>query len=162
MASRSLNKVMLIGNITRDPELRYTPQNTAVCRLSVATNRSWTGADGSQQESTEFTPVVAWGKLAEIANQILSKGRKVYVEGRLQTNTWENKEGESRKTTEVIADQIIALDSRPGSGTGGEESRDYSYPEESAPKTKKKKSEDELAVDDSVRSVDDIADDIPF
>lgn len=165
MASRSLNKVLLIGNVTRDPELRYTPQNTAVCQFSVATNRSWTGSDGNQQESTEFTTVVAWGKLGEIANQILSKGRKVYVEGRLQTRSWETKDGEKRKTTEVVADQMIALDSKPGAGGGQEsEDRDFSYPEEgAAPKSKKKKEvEEELAVDDSVGGVDDIADDIPF
>lgn len=162
MASRSLNKVMLIGNITRDPELRYTPQNTAVCQFSVATNRTWTGSDGNQQEQAEFTTVVAWGKLAEIANQILTKGRKVYVEGRLQTRSWETKEGDKRKTTEVIAEQLLALDGKPGAG--GDEDRDFSYPEEgAAPKTKKKKpTEDELAVDDSVGGVDDIADDIPF
>ncbi len=166
MASRSLNKVLLIGNVTRDPELRYTPQNTAVCKFSVATNRTWTGGDGSQQEAAEFTPVVTWGKLAEIANQILTKGRKVYVEGRLQSHTWENKEGVKQKTTEVIADQLIALDSRPGAGgEGAEEGRDYSYPEEEGaakPAPKKKKDEDELAVDDNVGGVDDIADDIPF
>lgn len=165
MASRSLNKVLLIGNVTRDPELRYTPQNTAVCKFSVATNRSWTGSDGSQQEAAEFTPVVTWGKLAEIANQILTKGRKVYVEGRLQTHTWENKEGVKQKTTEVIADQLIALDSKPGAGNGGgDEDRDFSYPEEegAAKPAKKKKEEDELAVADNVGGVDDIADDIPF
>ncbi len=170
MASRSLNKVLLIGNVTRDPELRYTPQNTAVCKFSVATNRTWTSGDGNQQESVEFTNVVTWGKLAEIANQILSKGRKVYVEGRLQTRTWETKDGESRKTTEVIAEQMIALDSRPGAGGGGNNDgdQDFSYPEEekspakAKSKTNKKEAEEELAVDDSVGSVEDIADDIPF
>jgi single-strand DNA-binding protein len=165
MASRSLNKVMLIGNVTRDPELRYTPQNTAVCKFSVATNRTWTGGDGSQQEAAEFTPVVTWGKLAEISNQILKKGRKVYVEGRLQTHAWENKEGVKQKSTEVIADQVIALDAKPGAGGGSDEERDFSYPEEEGgakPAPKKKKEADELAVDDNVGGVDDIADDIPF
>jgi single-strand DNA-binding protein len=166
MAGRSLNKVMLIGNIVRDPELRYTPQNTAACSLSVATNRSWTGNDGSEQEAVEYHRIVAWGKLGEICNQILSKGRKVYVEGRLQTRNWETKEGEKRSTTEIVADQVIALDSR-GSGEGGEpRSNDsYAYPEgDGAPAKKKaaKKPSSDLKVEDSVGGVEDLADDIPF
>ncbi len=164
MAGRSLNKVMIIGNIVRDPELRYTPQNTAACSFSVATNRSWTGSDGSEQESVEYHRIVAWGKLGEICNQILSKGRKVYVEGRLQTRNWETKEGEKRSTTEIIADQAIALDSR-GSGEGEPRSNDnFSYPESGEPAKKKsaKKPSSDLKIEDSVGGVEDLADDIPF
>lgn len=177
MATRSVNKVILIGNIVRDPELRYTPQNTAVCTFTVATNRSWTTNDGNDQESTEFTRVVTWGKLAEIANQILQKGRKVYVEGRLQTSEWDGQDGTKQRRTEVVADQMIALDSRGTGGRGGE-GEDYAYPasDASAPaptgtaassssKKKKANDDDDLKIDDSIgndSSVDDIADDIPF
>ena len=113
MSSRSLNKVMLIGNLTRDPELRYTPSGTAVCSFRVATNRSWTPSDGSERrEETEFHRIVAWNKLAELCSQLLAKGRKVYVEGRLQTRSWEPAEGEKRYTTEVVAEDMVILDSR--------------------------------------------------
>lgn len=160
MASRSLNKVMLIGNVVRDPELRYTPQNTAVCQLTIATNRSWTGNDGNQQESAEFTRVVVWGKLAEITNEILKKGKKAYVEGRLQTRSWDGKDGEQKKVTEVVAEQVIALDGRDGRA-GGDEDRDFSYPEGN--KNQKRNNNDEdLAVNDAVGGGEDIADDIPF
>jgi single-strand DNA-binding protein len=173
MATRSLNKVMLIGNVVRDPELRYTPQNTAVCTFTVATNRSWTGSDGSEQESAEYTRIVCWAKLAEIANQILSKGRKVYVEGRLQTRQWESKEGEKRQQTEVIAEQMLALDAPRGQNGGHEapaEGGDYSYPEADAaapatgkPAAKKAvKKEEDLEVADNVASVTDLSNDIPF
>lgn len=154
MATRSLNKVQLIGNIVRDPEVRYTPKNTAVANFTVATNRSWSDANGQTQEDAEFTRVVAWGKLAEIVGQILSKGRKVYVEGRLQTRSWETKEGEKRYTTEVVADQIIALD-----GPGDADTNDSSSSEGSSAKSK---GDDELQVDDNVGELDDLADDIPF
>lgn len=109
MASRSLNKVQLIGNLTRDPELRYTPQGTAVCTFGVATNRSWTTEDGERHEDTEFHTIVAWTKLAEICAEFLSKGRQVYVEGRLSTREWEDKEGSRRRTTEVVATEVIFL-----------------------------------------------------
>lgn len=167
MATRSLNKVMLIGNIVRDPELRYTPQNTAVSTFTVATNRSWTGSDGSEQESAEYTRIVCWGKLAEIVKQIISKGRKVYVEGRLQTRQWE-KDGQKHQQTEVVADQVLALDAPRGQGARNENSEaDYSYPEEGAPsKPAGKKSApaaaEELEVADNVASVTDLSNDIPF
>lgn len=165
MAGRSLNKVMLIGNVVRDPELRYTPKNTAVCSFTIATNRTWTGADGSDQESAEFTRVVAWGKLGEIANQILTKGAKAYVEGRLQTRDWETKEGEKRQTTEVIAEELLALGSRGSQNAESGESN-FAYPEEggkpAAKGPKKKAADDTLQVADAVGGVDDLADDIPF
>jgi len=118
MAARSLNKVILIGNLTRDPELRYTPQGTAVCTIGLATNRSWTPTDGGdRQEETEFHRIVAWAKLAEICSQLLHKGRKVYVEGRLQTRKWKTSEGQDRETTEVVISDMIAL-GPPKGGTG--------------------------------------------
>lgn len=112
MASRSLNKVQLIGNLTRDPELRYTPTGAAVCSIGLATNRYWTTESGEKKEETEFHRVVAWNKLAELCSQLLSKGRKVYVEGRLKTNTWQGQDGNQRATTEVIIEDMILLDSK--------------------------------------------------
>lgn len=105
----SLNRAQIIGNLTRDPELRYTPNGKAVTSFGIATNRRWTTAGGEQQEQTEFHDVVAWGKLAEIANQILHKGNKAYIEGRLQTRSWESQDGQKRQRTEIIAENIIAL-----------------------------------------------------
>ncbi|PIS14810.1 single-stranded DNA-binding protein [Candidatus Shapirobacteria bacterium CG09_land_8_20_14_0_10_39_12] len=112
MSSRSLNKVQLIGNLTRDPELRYTPQGTAVCTLGLATNRSWATEGGEKREETEFHRIVAWNKLAELCSQLLFKGRKVYVEGRLQTRTWTAQDGTQRQATEVVIEEMIILDSK--------------------------------------------------
>lgn len=112
MSSRSLNKVQLIGNLTRDPELRYTPQGTAVCTLGLATNRAWTTESGEKREDTEFHRVVAWNKLAELCSQLLFKGRKIYVEGRLQTRTWTGQDGAQRQTTEVVIEEMIILDNK--------------------------------------------------
>lgn len=124
MSSRSLNKVQLIGNLTRDPELRYTPTGAAVCTLGLATNRSWTTESGEKKEETEFHRVVAWNKLAELCSQLLTKGRKIFVEGRLRTNAWQATDGSQRSTTEVVIEDMIILDSRkpvggPGDTQGG-------------------------------------------
>ena len=123
MATRSLNRVMLIGNLTRDPELRYTPQGTAVCTFGLATNRSWQTSDGQSQEAVEFHRIVSWQKLAELCAQLLFKGRKTFVGGRLQTRTWTGKDNKERTTTEVVIDNMIVLDAkrRPEGemGTGG-------------------------------------------
>lgn len=120
MSVRSLNKVQLIGNLTRDPELRYTPQGTAVCTFGVATNRSWTTESGEKREETEFHRVVAWNKLAELCSQLLFKGRKVYVEGRLQTRSWTGQDGVQKQTTEIVIEDMIILDSKrlEEAGTG--------------------------------------------
>ena len=112
----SLNRATIIGNLTRDPEVRQTPSNQSVCTFSVATNRNWTGQDGTKQEATEFHNVVAWGKLAEICGQYLNKGRKVYIEGRLQTRDWEGQDGVRRYRTEIVTENMIILD-RAGGGT---------------------------------------------
>jgi single-strand DNA-binding protein len=121
MAVRSLNKVQLIGNLTRDPELRYTPQGTPVCSFSVATNRSWAPTDGGErQEEVEFHNIVAWSKLAEICGEYLTKGKKVYLEGRLQTRSWDTPEGEKKYKTEVVAEDMIMLDSKGGRDEAGE------------------------------------------
>ena len=118
--ARSLNKVILIGNLTRDPELRYTPQGTAVCSLGLATNRQWTTDSGEKKEDVEFHRLVAWNKLAEICGQLLRKGRKVYIEGRLQTRTWQGQDGTNRSTTEVVVSDMIMLDSRREGGETAE------------------------------------------
>ena len=116
MSSRSLNKVLLIGNLTRDPELRYTPQGTPVCTFGLATNRSWQPTNGERQEETEFHRIVSWNKLAELCSELLFKGRKVFVEGRLQTRNWTDAQGQERTTVEIVIDNMIVLDSKRKDG----------------------------------------------
>ncbi|PIS13844.1 single-stranded DNA-binding protein [Candidatus Shapirobacteria bacterium CG09_land_8_20_14_0_10_47_13] len=120
MAQRSLNKVQLIGNLTRDPELRYTPQGTAVCTLGLATNRSWTTDTGEKREEVEFHRLVAWNKLAELCSQLLFKGRKLFVEGRLQTRSWTGQDGAQRQTTEIVLSDMIILDAKRAPGEPAE------------------------------------------
>ncbi|MFA5010084.1 MAG: single-stranded DNA-binding protein [Patescibacteria group bacterium] len=110
---RDLNKVMLIGNLTRDPELRTTNSGQTVASFAVATNRSWNDAQGVRQDAVEYIDIVAWGKLAEIVGQIYRKGRRTYVEGRLQTRNWEAQDGTKRYKTEVVASDLILLDKAP-------------------------------------------------
>ncbi len=109
---------MIIGNLTRDPEMRTTPNGQNVANFGVATNHSWTDASGQKQEKAEFHNIVAWGKLAEICVQYLGKGRKVYIEGRLQTREWEGQDGSKRNRTEINAENMIMLDRAPA-GSGG-------------------------------------------
>lgn len=133
---RDLNKTMLIGNLTRDPEIRSTNTGQTVASFTVACNRSWNDAQGNRQDAVEFVNVVAWGKLAEIVGQIYRKGRRTYVEGRLQTHSWEAQDGTKRYRTEVIANDLIILDRpqgepsavaadvSPAKSTSGEETND--------------------------------------
>jgi single-strand DNA-binding protein len=107
-----LNKVMLIGRLTRDPESKTTPQGVTVASFSVATNRVWKDQQGNQQDKTEFHNIVAWRKLAEICAQYLKKGRQVYIEGHLQTRSWEGQDGKKNYRTEVVADNMIMLGSK--------------------------------------------------
>jgi single-strand DNA-binding protein len=109
----SLNKVILIGNLGRDPEIRYTPDGAPVANFSIATTEFWTDKSGTRQQNTEWHNVVAWNKLADISKRYLAKGRQVYIEGRLRTREWNDKEGNKRRTTEVIASNLILLGSRP-------------------------------------------------
>ncbi len=113
-----LNRAQLIGNVTRDPELRTTATGQNVCSFSVATNSQWTDAQGQKQQRAEFHNLVAWGKLAEICSQYLTKGKKVYVEGRLQTRDWEAQDGAKRRSTEIVLDNMIMLDRPDRGGTG--------------------------------------------
>jgi len=114
----NLNRATIIGHLTRDPEMRSTATGQSVANFSVATNRRWTSREGEQQEETEFHDVVAWGKLAEIAVQIFKKGNLSYIEGRLQTRSWEAQDGNKRQRTEIVADNLINLQPRSVSGTG--------------------------------------------
>jgi len=113
-----LNKVMLIGRLTRDPETRTTPQGTQVTTFSIATNFSWKDQTGNRQDKSEFHNIVAWRKLAEIASQYLKKGSKVYAEGRLQTRSWDDPQGVKKYRSEIVLDNMIMLDSKGGSGGG--------------------------------------------
>ena len=110
--SRGLNKVMIIGNIGRDPEMRYTPSGKPVTSFSLASSRSWTAPNGERREETEWFNVVTWGNLAEICNQKLFKSQQVYVEGRLQTRSWEDERGQRHFRTEVVANEMIILGPR--------------------------------------------------
>ena len=115
----SLNSVSLIGNLTRDPELRYTPNGKAVCTVGLATNRSWTTESGEKKEETEFHRIVVWGKLAEICSQLLTKGAKAYFQGRISTRNWTAQDGTQKTTVEIIADDMIVLSpKRTASGAG--------------------------------------------
>ncbi|HLE48530.1 MAG TPA: single-stranded DNA-binding protein [Patescibacteria group bacterium] len=130
--ARSLNKATLIGNMTRDPELRYTPSGAAVCSFGLATNRSWNTETGEKKEETEFHRIVAWNKLAELCAQLLTKGRKVYVEGRLQTRKWTGNDNLERTTTEIVISDMIILDSRgvPAPSAGEEGSGSINLPDD--------------------------------
>lgn len=114
----SVNKVILIGNLGKDPELRYTPGGAAVVNFPIATNERWKDKDGNQQERTEWHNIVLWGRLAEIANDYLKKGSSVYIEGRLQTRNWEDRDGNKRYTTEIVGNQMQML-GRSEAGGGG-------------------------------------------
>ncbi len=128
-----LNKVILIGNLGRDPEVRYTPDGTAVANFSIATSDEWTDkTTGEKQERTEWHRIVAFRKLGEICGEYLSKGRQVYIEGKLQTREWQDKEGNRRYTTEIVASQMLMLGPR-GSNQGAAPSSYHAPPESSAP-----------------------------
>ncbi len=114
----SVNKVILVGNLGRDAELRYTPGGAAVATLSLATTETWNDKEGQRQEKTEWHRVVLWGKQAETLNQYLQKGKQIYVEGRLQTRQWDDKDGNKRYTTEIRGDRIVLLSSGGGGGGG--------------------------------------------
>jgi single-strand DNA-binding protein len=130
----NLNKVMLIGNLTRDPELRYTPKGTAVADISLAINRVWNNEQNQKQEETIFVDVTLWGRQAELAQQYLTKGRGAYIEGRLQMDTWDDKEtGKKRSKLKVIGESLQFLpDGRGGQGGGGGGSAPSERPQQSA------------------------------
>lgn len=114
-----VNKVILVGNLGQDPEVRYSTSGSPVANFSIATSESWNDKNGQRQERTEWHRIVAWGKLAELCGEYLSKGRQVYVEGKLQTRNWEDRDGNKRYTTEIIANQVTFLGGREGASPGG-------------------------------------------
>lgn len=116
MPSRCLNKVLLIGNLTRDPELRYTPGGMAVVSFGLATNRVWVTKQGEKKEDAQFHRIVAWNKLAELCSQLLSKGRRIYVEGRIQYREFADAQGNKKQVSEIIIDDMIILDNKGVSG----------------------------------------------
>lgn len=128
----NLNKVMLIGNITRDPEVRATPTGQSVASFSVATNRRWKDQSGQTKEQVEYHNIVAWRKLADIVGQYVKKGTKVYVEGRLQTRSWDDQSGTKRYRTEIIAENLIMLDRAGASAGASSAPSDSPAPEQSA------------------------------
>jgi len=129
MASRSLNRVIIIGNLTRDPELKYTPNGTAVCTFGVATNRTWTTADGQQKEDVQYHRIVAWQKLAELCGKLLNKGKKVFLEGRLTYRTFVGRDGQERNITEIVLDDFIVFsDGKRVSPTETPEKREEEKP----------------------------------
>lgn len=141
--AKSLNRVQLIGNLTRDPELRYTPNGTAVCSFGIATNRNWTTDAGEKKDEAEFHNIVAWNKLAELCSQFMVKGSKVYVEGRLATRSWQGQDGQQRSRTEIVISDMILLDGKRVSvpeEAGGKEEAEEAVTEEK-PKEEKEESE---------------------
>lgn len=150
--SYSLNRAQIIGNVTRDPESRQTPGGQMVVQFSVATNSTWTDKNGQRQEKAEFHNIVVWGKLAEICSQYLSKGRKVYVEGRMQTREWQGEDGVKRYRTEIIASNVILLD-RAGGGSMPSMDEPAS---ESAPRSKNRSSQSMEELQEEPVSLDDL------
>jgi single-strand DNA-binding protein len=126
--TRGLNKVLLIGHLGRDPEMRYTPSGRPVTSFSLATSRSWTSAEGERHEEKEWFNIVAWGNLAEICKQYLTKGQQIYIEGRLQTRGWEDETGKKHFRTEVVANEMIMLgDRRSGESENKNQGESYEF-----------------------------------
>ncbi len=155
--ARSLNSVQLIGNLTRDPELRYTPTGTAVVTIGIATNRSWTTDTGEKKEEVEFHRIVAWNKLAELCSQLLNKGSKVYVHGRLTTRSWTAQDGQQKSITEIIIDDMMVLSSKR---EGGVEEVSNTLVAAAKPAVKKAEVVEEPVAAENTADVS--LDDIPF
>jgi single-strand DNA-binding protein len=159
--AKSFNQAIVMGNLTRDPELRTTPSGQSVASFAVATNRSWVDGSGERKEVAEFHEIVAWGKLGELANQYLSKGRKVMVVGRLQTQSWE-KDGVKRQRTEIVASDVNFLD-RPGEGSGEYTPSASSTPAEVAEKSDTTKAASKDVVIEDLKDDEPVnLDEIPF
>ena len=154
--ARSFNQVVLMGNLTRDPELRTTPNGTSVCSFSLALNRSYKGADGNWQEATDYIDIVAWGPLGERVAQYLTKGRPALVSGRLQSRSWEQ-DGQKRSKVEVVAQDVTFL----GGGGGGQAPAGSDEPAAAKPKAAKKADDEEVVIEDIGDEPINL-DDIPF
>ena len=169
----SVNKVILVGNLGKDPEVRFMPNGEAVCNFSIATTDSWKDKSGAKQERTEWHNIVMYRKLAEIAGEYLKKGRPVYVEGRLQTRKWQTKEGQDRYTTEIIADQMQMLGGRDGGGSNasydggmdqssGSSDYDQSSSSQSSASARQAPAQSPAKAPAGGSGFDDFEDDIPF
>ncbi len=157
----SVNKVIIIGNLGRDPEVRYTPNGSAVCNIGVATTRNWKAKDsGDKVEETEWHRVVFYDRLAEIAGEYLKKGRSVYVEGRLKTRKWQDKDGAEKYTTEIIAEEMKMLGGREGMGGGADDGGGGGYSERPQPASRPAAAA--KAAPKSSTGFDNMDDDIPF
>ena len=157
----SVNKVIIIGNLGRDPEVRYTPNGSAVCNVGVATTRTWKSKDsGDKVEETEWHRVVFYDRLAEIAGEYLKKGRSVYVEGRLKTRKWQDKDGAEKYTTEIIAEEMKMLGGREGMGGGADEGGGGGYSERPQPASRPAGAA--RPAPKSSTGFDNMDDDIPF
>ena len=156
----SVNKVILVGNLGRDPEVRYSPEGAAICNVSIATTSNWKDkTSGERKEETEWHRVVFYNRLAEIAGEYLRKGRAVYVEGRLKTRKWQNKEGQDVYTTEIIADQMQMLGGREAGGEGGAMGGGEAAPARAARPPQAQRPQAPAAGADALGTIDD---DIPF
>ena len=160
----SVNKVILIGNLGRDPEVRYAPSGSAIANVTIATSRNWKDkTSGERQEETEWHRVVFYDRLAEIAGEYLKKGKSVYIEGRLKTRKWTDKDGVEKYTTEIVASDMTMLGSREGGGTGGGD--DMGESRNSAPRSASAQRSAAAAPKPAAKSstgFDDMDDDIPF
>ena len=156
----SVNKVILVGNLGKDPEVRYMPSGEAIANITVATTDSWKDKQGEKQERTEWHRVSFFGKLAEIVGEYLKKGSQIYVEGRLQTRKWQDKEGQDRYTTEIVADKMQMLGGRSGGGMSSME-RDSGAPQDAGRGESSAKSAGSAPAKSSA-GFDDFEDDIPF
>ena len=163
MSSRSWNRVELIGNLTRDPELRYTPNGAAVCTFGLATNRTYV-TEGERKEEVDFHRLGSWNKLAELCNQLLKKGTKVFISGRLQTRSWEGNDGQTRQTTEIVVEDMIVLTPRsngdmetppPPKEEEAVTVKEEKVEEKEAPKEELKKSKEPAAAEE-------VSEDLPF
>ncbi len=158
----SVNKVILVGNLGRDPEVRYMPNGEAVCNFSIATTDTWKDKNGQRQERTEWHNIVMYRKLAEIAGEYLKKGRPVYVEGRLQTRKWQTKEGQDRYTTEIIADQMQMLGGRDGGSSNASYDDMNQDHDTGVPPARQSAPAAQAAKPAAASSFDEFDDDIPF
>ena len=158
----SVNKVILVGNLGRDPEMRYMPSGDALVSFSVATTDSWKDKNGQKQERTEWHRISMFGKLAEIAGEYLKKGSSVYLEGRLQTRKWQDKDGNERQTTEVVADRMQMLGGRGGAGGGDYDGMNDEAPPSRAPAASAAPRQQAPASKPAGSNFDDFEDDIPF
>lgn len=149
-----LNRATILGRLTRDPEIKTTTSGKTVATMSLATNRSWTDQSGAKKELVEYHNCVVWGKLAEIVGQYLSKGRRAYVEGRIQTRDWVGQDGVKKYRTEIVVDNMIMLDGPKGSGSGSAPASDYNK--------QPKASEPSFAMDEGVVEEEVKVEDIPF